>query len=439
MKVSRRVGLRIFPVAVLGSASVKRTCLGTLNPASRDMIISGGENVYPAEVESALLEQPGVVEAAVIGVPDARWGEVGLAVVVPDPAAPPDPDALLVALRTRLQQRRTRRPHRRHPRQTGAAADDRHRTPAVTSHAGEAQAPQKGTTVATAPLGQEWGVRAVAPSGDSATVVCPSISEAARLADYLRAENSPAVVNELNELSEQIGRRVAADNTTSAQAAGTGPTPLRETSEQPRLVQLAADLPASVTTAPEWERTEARFGELAEQGVDPADMVAGVQGLDFDRARRPDALVRWSLDQTAQAWNAEHRQSRTHEESREVTARGLTSLTPPAPWTGLPPATPSAGTAQTSTPASPAPIPDCSPPPPTHAAWHPGRKQKHSRSSSGRTPRRSPRRAPPAPCAATTCSRGRGGGGPRPRRSGHSAGRGRRRAPQPRGRSGQRS
>ncbi|GAB2928503.1 long-chain fatty acid--CoA ligase [Rhodococcus aerolatus] len=74
----------------------------TIRDRYKDMIISGGENVYPAEVESALLEQPGVVEAAVIGVPDTRWGEVGLAVVVPDPGAPPDPDALLTALRTRL-------------------------------------------------------------------------------------------------------------------------------------------------------------------------------------------------------------------------------------------------------------------------------------------------------------------------------------------------
>jgi fatty-acyl-CoA synthase len=41
------------------------------------MIISGGGNVYPAEVESALLDLPGILEAAVIGVPDARWGEGG--------------------------------------------------------------------------------------------------------------------------------------------------------------------------------------------------------------------------------------------------------------------------------------------------------------------------------------------------------------------------
>ncbi len=68
----------------------------------KDMIISGGENIYPAEVESALLELPEVQEAAVIGVPDPTWGEVGLAIVVPSPGSPPDADALRAALRTRL-------------------------------------------------------------------------------------------------------------------------------------------------------------------------------------------------------------------------------------------------------------------------------------------------------------------------------------------------
>jgi len=48
----------------------------------RDMYISGGENVYPAEVEHALAEHPSVREVAVIGVPDARWGETGRAYVV---------------------------------------------------------------------------------------------------------------------------------------------------------------------------------------------------------------------------------------------------------------------------------------------------------------------------------------------------------------------
>ena len=68
----------------------------------KDMIISGGENVYPAEVESVMLELPEVQEVAVIGVPDPRWGEVGLAVVVPAPGAPTDADALLATLRERL-------------------------------------------------------------------------------------------------------------------------------------------------------------------------------------------------------------------------------------------------------------------------------------------------------------------------------------------------
>ena len=58
------------------------------------MFISGGENVYPAEVESALLDVPGVAEAAVVGVPDDRWGEVGHAVVVrAAPETPAGPDA----------------------------------------------------------------------------------------------------------------------------------------------------------------------------------------------------------------------------------------------------------------------------------------------------------------------------------------------------------
>jgi fatty-acyl-CoA synthase len=48
----------------------------------KDVIISGGENIYPAEVENALLSHPAVAECGVIGTPDGRWGEVGRAVVV---------------------------------------------------------------------------------------------------------------------------------------------------------------------------------------------------------------------------------------------------------------------------------------------------------------------------------------------------------------------
>jgi fatty-acyl-CoA synthase len=49
----------------------------------KDMYISGGENVYPAEVEAVLAELEAVAEAAVIGVPDRRWGEVGRAYLIP--------------------------------------------------------------------------------------------------------------------------------------------------------------------------------------------------------------------------------------------------------------------------------------------------------------------------------------------------------------------
>ena len=47
------------------------------------VFISGGENVYPAEIEQLLFRHENVLDVAVIGVPDERWGESGLAVVVP--------------------------------------------------------------------------------------------------------------------------------------------------------------------------------------------------------------------------------------------------------------------------------------------------------------------------------------------------------------------
>ncbi|MDV9190252.1 long-chain fatty acid--CoA ligase [Streptomyces sp. SR27] len=68
----------------------------------KDMIISGGENIYPAEVEDALLGHPDVAEAAVIGVPDARWGEVGRAVVVTRAGASVTAEQLIAHLEGRL-------------------------------------------------------------------------------------------------------------------------------------------------------------------------------------------------------------------------------------------------------------------------------------------------------------------------------------------------
>ena len=59
----------------------------------KDMFISGGENIYPAEVELALAALSGVAESCVIAVPDARWGEVGRAIVVAAPGAQLEPSA----------------------------------------------------------------------------------------------------------------------------------------------------------------------------------------------------------------------------------------------------------------------------------------------------------------------------------------------------------
>ncbi len=74
----------------------------TIRGRRKQMFISGGENVFPAEVEAAIGGLSGVSEAAVVGVPDETWGEVGYAFVVPRPGTPLDAESLRTALRAVL-------------------------------------------------------------------------------------------------------------------------------------------------------------------------------------------------------------------------------------------------------------------------------------------------------------------------------------------------
>ena len=66
------------------------------------MFISGGENVYPTEIEAVIAELDVVSEAAVIAVPDPQWGEAGLAYVVPVPGAQVTPEQVIQHVRSRL-------------------------------------------------------------------------------------------------------------------------------------------------------------------------------------------------------------------------------------------------------------------------------------------------------------------------------------------------
>jgi acyl-CoA synthetase (AMP-forming)/AMP-acid ligase II len=74
----------------------------TLAGRSKDMIIRGGENIYPTEIEDVLVSDPTVLEAAVIGAPDEKWGEIVVAYVQPRPAATIDPAALQELCATKL-------------------------------------------------------------------------------------------------------------------------------------------------------------------------------------------------------------------------------------------------------------------------------------------------------------------------------------------------
>jgi acyl-CoA synthetase (AMP-forming)/AMP-acid ligase II len=66
------------------------------------MIVSGGENVFPAEVENAIFGHPDVADVAVIGVPDEKWGEAVKAVVVPKPGCAADAASIIAWARERV-------------------------------------------------------------------------------------------------------------------------------------------------------------------------------------------------------------------------------------------------------------------------------------------------------------------------------------------------
>jgi len=68
----------------------------------KDLIIRGGENISPGEIEATLDEHPAIEESAVIGVPDPEWGEVIKAVIVPKPGQKPDPAELTAYVKARL-------------------------------------------------------------------------------------------------------------------------------------------------------------------------------------------------------------------------------------------------------------------------------------------------------------------------------------------------
>jgi acyl-CoA synthetase (AMP-forming)/AMP-acid ligase II len=73
-----------------------------LHDRVKDMIVSGGENVYPAEVENAIMGCPGVADAAVIGVPDEKWGEAVKAIVVKAPDTDVTPQEIIDWARERI-------------------------------------------------------------------------------------------------------------------------------------------------------------------------------------------------------------------------------------------------------------------------------------------------------------------------------------------------
>lgn len=89
-------------VTVQDLASIDDEGFITISGRMKDMVVSGGINIYPAEIEAVLAKQPGVADVAIVGLPDDEWGERLHAFLVGDPTIMPTPEALKAACKAAL-------------------------------------------------------------------------------------------------------------------------------------------------------------------------------------------------------------------------------------------------------------------------------------------------------------------------------------------------
>jgi acyl-CoA synthetase (AMP-forming)/AMP-acid ligase II len=85
-----------------GDAGYMRDGYLFLHDRIKDLIVSGGENIYPAEVENVLMQHPAIADGAVIGIPDDQWGEQVKAIVVLKPGQAASADDIIAFMRERI-------------------------------------------------------------------------------------------------------------------------------------------------------------------------------------------------------------------------------------------------------------------------------------------------------------------------------------------------
>ena len=264
----------------------------------KDMFIVGGFNAYPAEIENILLRHPAISQAAVIGIPDDRLGEVGMAFVVPlralgrrrDHRLEPRPDG-------ELQGAPGRRDRRRAPAQRHRQGDEGHPAraqppPQVASHertaSGQPFVPRRPARGRDGGVGRRtlgrlpcWptgaptssrssrrrAIRCAAPSGPSASAVTTSPTRPSRRTTAASAASSSTCASRrcpgsLEELSRNGGRLPHQPPSRCARrprprARGNGRTP-----PPPRLLQCQRLRPARATTATARPTTSAPSGPV---------------------------------------------------------------------------------------------------------------------------------------------------------------------------------